>query len=99
MCKTGHPSVSCVSYPFMVVGWSQSPGQVSSLSRGPTNKDKQPFVLTFTPTGGRHVYMSLDSGRKFPQKNHADTGRRTCKLHTVRPPDKMEFGPKKVFLL
>ena len=52
---------------------------------------KQPFTLTFTPTGNLEsiinlTCMSLDCGRKpeYSQRTHANT-RRTCKLHTERP--------------
>ncbi|XP_078019577.1 dynein axonemal assembly factor 3 isoform X1 [Epinephelus lanceolatus] len=48
-------------------------------------RDRQPFTLTFTPTGNLESPINLtcvflDSGRKpeYPQKTHTDT-RRTCK--------------------
>ncbi len=52
-----------------------------------TQRDTQPFMLTFTPTGNLESpinCMSLDCGRKleYVEGTHADT--RTCRLHTER---------------
>ena len=63
---------------------------------GLTHRDRQPFTLTFTPTGNLEstinlTCMSLDCGRKpeYPEKTHANTGR-TCKLHTEGPQVRFE---------
>ncbi len=77
------------------IGWgalvqSCTPGQVASSSHGWHIGEKQPFTLTFTPTGklksqNNLTCMSLDCGRKleYPKGTHADTGR-TWKLHIHR---------------
>ncbi len=55
-----------------------------------TYRDKQPFTLTFKPTGSLEspinlTCMSLNCGKKpeYQEEIHADTGR-TGKLHTER---------------
>ncbi len=93
-------SLSVTTYPFAGLRgvWSQSQPTLGEGGGSPwTNRqffarliyrDKQPLMLTFTPTGRLESPVDLHVFERWVEagvlrETHADT-RRTCKLHTER---------------
>ena len=74
-------------YHMSLGGWLEPiPANISEVQLNNQHRDKQPFTLTcigYLESPINLICMSLDCGKKHPEKTLADT-RRTCKLHTER---------------
>ncbi len=93
-----HPSITYTCSSFRG-SRGEARGWVRQWITGMTQRDRHPFLLTFTPMGNlgwpvNLTCMSLVCGKKpeHPVETHAGMGR-TCKLHTERPQLHDRFQP------